>query len=46
MIIISHDPEKAMQYATHILHLGRRMLYFGATEGYDREAVLAREREV
>ncbi len=46
VIMISHDPEKAMQYATHILHLGRRMLYFGATEGYDREAVLAKEREV
>ena len=44
--MISHDPEKAMQYATHILHLGRRMLYFGATEEYDREAVLAKEREV
>ncbi|MBQ9467642.1 MAG: metal ABC transporter ATP-binding protein [Clostridia bacterium] len=44
VIMISHDPERAIRDATHILHLGQEMLYFGPTADYDRPAILKRER--
>lgn len=40
VIMISHDPEHALADATHILHLGREMLYFGSASDYDREKIL------
>ena len=43
VIMISHDPAAAKRYASHILHLGQQMLYFGKTEDYDRAAVIGRE---
>lgn len=44
VIMISHDPVHAKKAASHILHLGRRMLYSGPAAEYDREAVLAQEK--
>ena len=44
VIMISHDPVHAKKAASHILHLGRRMLYSGPAAEYDREAVLAKEK--
>jgi ABC-type Mn2+/Zn2+ transport system ATPase subunit len=43
--MISHDPEKALQSATHVLHLGREMLYSGPVAGYDRSSVLELEKK-
>ena len=40
IIMISHDPDRAMIESDHILHLGQEMLYFGPTERYDRAALL------
>ena len=34
VIMISHDIAMAVQYASHILHLGRKQLFFGKTEDY------------
>ncbi|MBQ9028162.1 MAG: metal ABC transporter ATP-binding protein [Lachnospiraceae bacterium] len=35
VIMVSHDMQAAMQYATHILHLGEdRQLFFGTREDY------------
>lgn len=41
VIMISHDIHEAVRYATHILHLGNRQLFFGTTAEY-RESDLAR----
>ena len=41
VIMISHDIHEAVRYATHILHLGNRQLFFGTTAEY-RESALAR----
>jgi zinc transport system ATP-binding protein len=43
VVMISHDIDCAMQSATHILHLDHKMLYFGPTDRYDRDAVTAKE---
>ena len=43
VVMISHDPEKALSSATHVLHLGQSMLYFGKTDGYDRGQILLKE---
>ena len=43
IVMISHDPEKALLSATHVLHLGHSMLYFGKTDEYDRTQILLRE---
>ncbi|MBQ7848047.1 MAG: metal ABC transporter ATP-binding protein [Clostridia bacterium] len=45
VIMISHDLTNTMQSATHILHLGRRMLYHGTVDAYDREKILSEERK-
>ena len=34
IVMISHDITTAVRYASHILHLGRRQLFFGKTEEY------------
>ena len=36
VIMISHDTKKAAEYATHILHLKKEVLYFGKTEEYEK----------
>ena len=41
VIMISHDIHEAVRYATHILHLGNRQLFFGTTAQH-RESDLAR----
>ncbi len=34
IIMVSHDIESAVKYATHILHLGKTHSFFGTTEEY------------
>ncbi len=34
VIMVSHDMESALRYATHILHLGKTQLFFGTAEEY------------
>jgi zinc transport system ATP-binding protein len=34
IIMISHDIKTAVRYASHILHLGHKQLFFGKTEDY------------
>lgn len=34
IIMVSHDIQAAMQYATHILHVGKQQLYFGTKASY------------
>ena len=41
VIMVSHDIHEAVRYATHILHLGHKQLFFGTAAEY-RESDLAR----
>ena len=41
VIMVSHDMNAAVRYATHILHIGRKQLFFGTSAQY-RESALAR----
>ena len=41
VIMVTHDIHEAVRYATKILHLGRRQLFFGSSAEY-RESALAR----
>lgn len=41
VIMVSHDIHEAVRYATHILHLGRKQLFFGTSAEY-KESDLAR----
>ena len=41
VIMVSHDIHEAVRYATHILHLGHRQLFFGPAADY-KESDLAR----
>lgn len=41
VIMVSHDIHEAVRYATHILHLGHRQLFFGTSAAY-KESDLAR----
>lgn len=41
VVMVSHDIHEAVRYATHILHLGQRQLFFGTAGAY-RESDLAR----
>ena len=41
VIMVTHDIHEAVRYATHILHLGHRQLFFG-TSGEYRQSALAR----
>ena len=36
VVMVSHDLHNAVEYASHILHLGGRQLFFGPTEDYLR----------
>lgn len=36
IIMISHDIKTAVKYASHILHLGKKQLFFGKTEDYTK----------
>ena len=38
VIMVSHDIHEAVRYATHILHLGQRQLYFGTAADYKESA--------
>ncbi len=41
VIMVSHDIHEAARYATHILHLGQKQLFFGSTAEY-KESEYAR----
>ena len=41
VIIVTHDIHEAVRYATHILHLGHKQLFFGTAADY-RKSALAR----
>lgn len=41
VIMVSHDIHEAVRYATHILHLGKKQLFFGTSAEY-RESDAAR----
>lgn len=41
VIMVSHDIHEAVRYATHILHLGNRQLFFGTSAEY-KQSDLAR----
>jgi zinc transport system ATP-binding protein len=41
VIMVSHDIHEAVRYATHILHLGNRQLFFGTAADY-KESDMAR----
>lgn len=41
VIMVSHDIHEAVRYATHILHLGHRQLFFGTASDY-KQSDLAR----
>lgn len=34
IIMVSHDMQAAVKYATHILHVGRQQLFFGTSKDY------------
>ena len=36
VVMVSHDIESAVEYASHILHLQETMLYFGKADGYEK----------
>ena len=40
VVMISHDPDRAIYESDHILQLGQEMLYFGPTSDFDRERIL------
>ena len=39
VIMVTHDIHEAVRYATHILHLGHRQLFFGTAAEYKRSAL-------
>ena len=39
VIMVTHDIHEAVRYATHILHLGHRPLFFGTAAEYRRSAI-------
>lgn len=44
VVMVSHDVEAALRYATHILHLGHEQLFFGSVADYGRSDALRRLR--
>ena len=34
IIMVSHDLNAALKYASHILHIGKKQLFFGTKEDY------------
>lgn len=39
VIMVTHDIHEAVRYATHILHLGHRQLFFGTAAEYKKSAL-------
>ena len=39
VVMVSHDIESAVKYATHILHLQEKVLFFGTAEDYQKSRV-------
>ncbi|MBO5227475.1 MAG: metal ABC transporter ATP-binding protein [Lachnospiraceae bacterium] len=39
IVMVSHDVDATMKYATHILHVGQTPLYFGTKEGYMKSQI-------
>ena len=39
VVMVSHDMESAVKYATHILHLQEKVLFFGTAEDYQKSRV-------
>ena len=39
ILMVSHDVRSAVEYASHILHLGSRQLFFGSCEEYKKSPV-------
>ena len=39
IIMVSHDIEAAVKYASHILHLGSRLQFFGTKEEYVKSPI-------
>lgn len=44
VVMVSHDVEAALRYATHILHLGHTQLFFGTVADYEKSGALRRLR--
>jgi len=42
VLMVSHDIRSAVEYASHILHLGKVQLFFGTTQEYLRSEFAAR----
>ena len=42
VIMVTHDIHEAVRYATHILHLGHRQLFFGTAAEYKKSALARR----
>ena len=42
VIMVSHDIHEAVRYATHILHLGNRQLFFGSAADYQQSDMARR----
>lgn len=42
VIMVSHDIHEAVRYATHILHLGHRQLFFGTAAEYKQSSLARR----
>ena len=42
VIMVTHDIHEAVRYATHILHLGHKQLFFGTAGEYRRSALARR----
>ena len=42
VIMVSHDMEAAVEYASHILHIGHKPLFFGKKEDYVKSDVYLR----
>lgn len=45
VIMVSHDMEAAVEYASHILHIGHKPLFFGKKEDYVKSDVYHRFSE-
>ena len=39
VVMVSHDIESAVKYATHILHLQKKVLFFGTAQAYQKSRV-------
>ena len=44
VVMVSHDVNAALRYATRILHLGHEQLFFGTVAEYEKSGALRRLR--